>query len=265
MSMRRISAFIFAFALFLGLAAGAQAHPAERPNASEKKLDAQGANAAERSAAQSTTNQQLTHASNEAAGRPAENEAGKKGEADQNEAFRQSASVRGIARITGLSLAGAYWLAIAINFLIVVVLVWLGLKSNLPKIFRERTEAIQKSLAEARRASEDAGRRLAGIEERLSTLGQSISEMQVHADAESKSEEQRIWAAAEEEKRKIVEAAEQEIAAAANAARRELKLLAVELALATAEKQIKVDASQDKRLVQDFAEQLLRTSADGRR
>jgi F-type H+-transporting ATPase subunit b len=177
-------------------------------------------------------------------------------EEDKTAQFKQSPSVRWLARHTGLSLDGAYWLSFGINFLIVVVLVGLGLKSNLPAMFRNRTQDVQRAIEEARRASEDAGRRLSAVEERLSKLNLSISELQTQAEAESRAEEQRLWAAAEEEKRKIVQSAEQEIAAAANAARRELKLLAVELAMANAEKQIKVDTSQDKQLVRDFVEQL---------
>jgi F-type H+-transporting ATPase subunit b len=177
-------------------------------------------------------------------------------EEDKTAQFKRSPSVQWLARHTGLSLDGAYWLSFAINFLIVVVLIGLGLKSNLPAMFRNRTQDVQRAIAEARRASEDAGRRLSVVEERLSKLNISISELQTQAEAESRAEEQRLWAAAEEEKRKIVQSAEQEIAAAANAARRELKLLAVELAMANAEKQIRVDTSQDKQLVRDFVEQL---------
>ena len=177
-------------------------------------------------------------------------------EEDKTAQFKRSPSVQWLARHTGLSLDGAYWLSFSINFLIVVVLIGLGLKSNLPTMFRNRTQDVQRAIAEARRASEDAGRRLSAVEERLSKLDLSISELQRHAEAESRAEEQRLWAAAEEEKRKIVQSAEQEIAAAANAARRELKLLAVELAIANAEKQVRVDTTQDKQLVRDFVEQL---------
>ncbi len=265
MKMRQVS-FIFMLLLSLAICvspAGAQTHASGTSAPAEKKSVPEGTDTRPSHGAAS---QQLTETTNEAAGRPNEAQAehGKQAEGDETAAFRQSPAVRFIARTTGLSLEGAYWLSIGINFLIVVVLAVVFLKSKLPKVFRCRTEEIQRSMAEARRASEDAGRRLAAIEERLSKLGQSISEMQSHADAESQAEERRIWASAEEEKRKIVEGAEQEIAAAANAAQRELKLLAVELALATAEKQIKVDSKQDKQLVQDFAEQL-RNTADGKR
>ena len=184
-------------------------------------------------------------------------EAGKKEtEEDQTAQFKRSPSVQWLARKTGLSLEGVYWVSFAANFIIVAVLIGLALKSNLPAMLRNRTQDVQRAIEEARRASEDAGRRLAAVEERLSKLNVSISEFQGQAETEWRAEEHRIWAAAEEEKRKIVQGAQQEIAAAANVARRDLKLLAVELAMANAEKQIKVDTKQDRQLLQDFIEQL---------
>ena len=231
-------------------AAWAQASPAEhRPSA-----------ASTGNSSQTSSAQALTHESNQAAGRTesAEQEKGAKHEAEEDRTaqFKRSPSVAWLARKTGLSLEGTYWLSFTINFLVVVVLIGLALKSNLPAMLRNRTQDVRRAIEEAARASEDAGRRLSAVEERLSKLNVSISELQSQAEAESRAEEQRLWATAEEEKRKIVQSAEQEIAAAANAARRELKLLAVELAMASAQKQIKLDVSQDKQLVRDFVEQL---------
>jgi F-type H+-transporting ATPase subunit b len=216
---------------------------------------------------ETSSSQALTHESNQAAGRTeagAHQEGAKhEAEEDQTAQFKRSPSVAWIARKTGLSLEGVYWLSFVINFLIVAVLIGLALKSNLPAMLRNRTQDVRRSIDEARRASEDAGRRLSAVEERLSKLNVSISELQGQAEAESRAEEQRLWAAAEEEKRKIVQGAEQEIAAAANTARRELKLLAIELAMANAQKQIKVDPSQDKQLVRDFVEQLEQQARNG--
>jgi F-type H+-transporting ATPase subunit b len=199
----------------------------------------------------------------EQAGRKEAEAANTETEEDKTAQFKRSPSVQWLARHTGLSLDGAYWLSFGINFLIVVVLIGLGLKSSLPAMFRNRTHDVQRAIEEARRASDDAGRRLSVVEDRLSKLNVSISELETHAESESRAEEERLWAAAEEEKRKIVQSAEQEIAAAANAARRELKLLAVELAMANAEKQVRVDATQDKQLVRDFVEQLGEQTRNG--
>src|SRR5690348_5686556 len=68
---------------------------------------------------------------------------------------KHSGSVRWLSRKTGLSLEGAYWLAVLINFGIVVVAIVWASKMKLPAKFRDRTASIQKSIEEARRASED--------------------------------------------------------------------------------------------------------------
>lgn len=175
---------------------------------------------------------------------------------DETAQFRHSPSVHLLGRITGLSDDNAFWLAVVINFAIVVgVIGWLW-KKNVPAMFRNRTAAIQKSVAEARRASEDANRRLADVEARLSRLDQEIGEMRVVSEREAAAEEERIKTAAAEDARRIVESAEQEIAASAKAARRELTAYAADLAVSLAARQIHVDASTDQALMRRFAQQL---------
>ncbi len=179
---------------------------------------------------------------------------------DETTPFKHSASVKLLSKITGLSIDGAYWLAVVLNFAIVAgVVVWFS-KKNLPAMFRSRTATIQKSLAEARAASEDANRRLSEIESRLGRLGEEIEQMQATAQASAAAEEERIKAAAEEDARRIIESAQQEIAAAARAARRELTAHAADLAVTLASQQIRVDAPTDQALVRRFAKEL---SGDG--
>ena len=175
---------------------------------------------------------------------------------DETAQFKHSGSVHLLARLTHLSDDAAYWLAVLINFAIVAaVIVWAS-KKNLPAVFRNRTASIQKSIEEARRASEDANRRLADIESRLSRLGDEIAQMRVTSEKEAAAEEERIKKAAEEDAKRIVESAEQEITAAAKAARRELTSYAADLAVTLAAKQIHVDAPTDQALVRRFASQL---------
>ena len=194
-----------------------------------------------------------THESREASGE------------DETTQFKHSASVRMLAKMTGLSLDGAYWLAAILNFAIVVgVVAWFS-KKNLPAMFRNRTASIQKALEEARKASEDANRRLSDIESRLGRLGEEISEMRAAAEQEAAVEEERIKAAAVEDARRIVASAEQEIAAAAKTARRELTAYAADLAVALATKQIRVDESTDQALVRRFAQQLSSDGAPGKK
>ena len=179
---------------------------------------------------------------------------------DETAQFKHSASVKLLSRVTGLSMDGAYWLAVGLNFAIVVgVIAWASQK-NLPAIFRNRTATIQKSLEEARRASEDANRRLSDIESRLGRLDQEIADMRAAGEKEAAAEEERIKAATVEDARRILESAQQEIAAAAKAARRDLTVFAADLAVSLAAKQIQVDGNTDRVLVRRFASQL---SGDG--
>jgi F-type H+-transporting ATPase subunit b len=178
------------------------------------------------------------------------------GEEDEAAAFKQSAAVRLVSRVTGLSLGAAYWLCVVLNFAVIAAAIFWFSRSSLPQMFRNRSEAIRRAMDEARRASEDANRRLSEIETRLSRLDSEISEMRAAAEQEAMAEEQRIRAAAEEDKRRIVEGAEQEIAAAARLARRELTAFVAGLAVSLAEKKIAVDQRTDERLVRNFADRL---------
>jgi F-type H+-transporting ATPase subunit b len=193
--------------------------------------------------------EQLAHTSKEAAGE------------EEGAEFKHSPSVQFVAKLTGLSLNGAYWLLVFLNFAIIGVLVGWALKKNLPATFRARTESIRKSMDEARRASEEANRRLSEIEGRLSRLDVEIAEMKQKSDAAAAAEEQRIRASAEEDGRKIIQSAEEEIEAAAKAARRDLKSYTAELAVSLAEKRIQVDQKTDQALVNTFVRQL---GKDGR-
>jgi F-type H+-transporting ATPase subunit b len=175
---------------------------------------------------------------------------------DEQAQFRHSWMVLWVAKVTGLSLDNAYWLCVVLNFAIVAGAVVYFSKKNLPGMFRNRTAFIQKAMQEARQASEDANRRLAEIETRLSRLDSEIAGMGASAEKEAVEEEARIKAAAEEDARKIVESAEQEIAAAAKLARRELTTYAANLAVSLAARQIEVDPATDQALVQGFAHEL---------
>ena len=179
-----------------------------------------------------------------------------KAQEDQTEQFKHSASVRMLGKLTGLGTEGAYWLAVGINFAIVVGVIWWLSRKNLPAAFRNRTAGIQKSLEEARKASEDANRRLSDIESRLSHLDDEIREMRALSEKEAAAEEERIKAATEEEGRRIQESARQEIASATKAARRELSAYAADLAVTLASKQIQVDAATDEALVRRFSAQV---------
>jgi F-type H+-transporting ATPase subunit b len=189
---------------------------------------------------------QLAHETRKAAGE----------EEDETAEFKNSPAVVFIARVTGLSLPNAYLFCVLLNFAVIAVaILWAGRK-YLPGVLNARTAAIQKAMQEAQKASEDARRRLAGIESRLMKLDVEIGMMRDAAEKEAAAEEARIQAAAQEDARKLVEAAQQEIASAAKTARRELTAYAADLAVGLAQKQIRVDAATDQALVRNFAGEL---------
>ena len=175
---------------------------------------------------------------------------------DETAQFKQSAAVRYLAKHTHLSVDHAYWLAVLINFAVVAGLIFWASKKTLPGVFRNRTADIQKQIAEARQASEDANRRLTDIEARMGRLDQEIAAIRSTAEKEAAAEEERIAAAAKEDARRIVESAEQEIAAAAKAARRDLTAYAADLSVTLAAKQIHVDTPTDQALLRQFVKQL---------
>lgn len=175
---------------------------------------------------------------------------------EENVNLKHSTMVQKLAKLTGLSVHQAHIVALVVNFAIVVLLIfWLGRKF-VPAVIRSRNDSIQRALQEARAASEDAGKRLADIENRLKQMDAEIAKMQASAEKEAEGEEARIKQVAQDELGKVVLAAEQEIAAAAKQVRRELSTHTADLALALARKQINVDLNTDQVLVRNFASTL---------
>ena len=190
--------------------------------------------------------QELAYETREAAGE----------ETDETEQFKRSASVAFVARLTGLSLGNAYFFSVLLNFFVVAILIiWIAHKF-LPGMFDARTAAIQRAMQEAQKSSEEARRRLAQIEDRLTKLDAEIGMMRSEADKEAAAEEARIRATAQEDVRKIVEGAQLEIASSAKAARRQLTSYAADLAVSLAQKQIHIDTATDHALLRNFAGEL---------
>ena len=200
--------------------------------------------------------QQLVRETREAAGE------------DDESKFKHSWSVEKLSKYTHLSVDQMYRVSIFLNFVGIGLLAIAFYKRGIPTLIpppgpymRQRSAMIVQAMEEARKASEDANRRLAEIEARLSKLDAEIAGMRAQAEEEAVAEEHRIKAAAEEDARKIIESAQQEIAAAAKSARRELKEYAANLAVSLAKKQIHVDAPTDHALLSYFAQQL--SASDG--
>jgi F-type H+-transporting ATPase subunit b len=247
---RRRFFWLFAFTMVLMLAWFALAGSAvgqETPSSSRDQISSDSNNHKQ------SLNRQLVEESRKAAGE------------DDESQFKHSSSVQFVAKLTGLDLEHAYWVCVLLNFAVIAaVIVWLS-KKNLPGVFRNRTLAIQKAMEEARKASQDANRRLEEIGARLSKLDSEIAGMRAAAEREAAAEEERIKAAATEDARKIVDSAEQEIAAAAKSARRELTAYAADLAVSLAKKQIRVDPATDEGLLRNFAQQLSSNGGETRK
>lgn len=235
--------FVFAF----GAAAVAQEHgaaPEQRPAAQEHQQAGDAHNAQQASGPNATPGQQLAHESKEAAG------------GDDHAEFKESASVKWLAKVTGLPLKAAYWVAIVANFLILAGIIYWISKSSVPAAFRNRSASIQKGIEEARKASEEANARLQAVEGRLAKLDSEVAGLRAAAEADFAQEESRIRQTAEEDARRVIETAEQEIAAAAKNARRELTAYAADLAVDLASKKIQVSENADQALVSRFVTQL---------
>jgi len=212
--------------------------------------------AAPRSRAVSFTQDQATQVPAPAATPQSAEREAKAEETSPTEAFKHSSMVKKLAHWTHLSEDEVYWISLVLNFAVIIAILWFALRKVVAATFRGRTEALQKNLAESRKAADEAGQRLTQIEERLSRLHAEIEQMRSEAETIAASEEQRVMAAAEEERRRIVESAEQEIARAAGNARRELKVYAAELAVRLAEQKIRISESADEMLVRRFASRL---------
>jgi F-type H+-transporting ATPase subunit b len=180
-----------------------------------------------------------------------------KQEADENDEYLHSPAVGKLGAMVGLNTEQAATAFTVANFLLLALGVGWLLVKTLPKTFRNRSTAIQKSLVDARTATEEANARLNSVEERLSKLDEQIAAMRMQAEKASALDEQRIKASVEEDKQKILAAAEQDIAAATALARRQIQQYAAELAIDQAARKLVVTAETDRLLVQGFARRLM--------
>lgn len=177
-------------------------------------------------------------------------------EVDESAAYRHSAIVKSLGAKLGMNSEQAATAFEVTNFAILAVLIGLFLGRSLPKIFRNRTSAIQKHLVEARIATEEASARMNSVEDRLNKLDSQIAGMRAQAEKDWIIEEQRVKASVEEERQKILAAAEQEIASATTQARRQIQQFAADMAIDQAAKKLVVTAETDRLLVQNFARRL---------
>lgn len=143
-----------------------------------------------------------------------------------------------------------------LNFLVLAGVVMYGLAKALPKVFRSRTEKIQKDIVEARVATEEARARLTAVEARLGKLDGDIASLRSENEQAATEDEQRMRAQVEEERQRILQSAEQEIAAASTAAQRALREYAAGIAVDRAAAQLEITPEDDRILIERFAGRL---------
>ena len=175
---------------------------------------------------------------------------------EENAALKYSPAVTKLGKIVGMSPKASYWLFTGLNFAVVILAIVWFVKAKLLGMMRERNVSIRAAMEAAKKTSDEANARLAGIEARLTKIDGEVAAIKAQAEADFKIEEKRIQQQAAEDAKHVVEAAEQEIAAAAKSARRDLKVFAADLAVNLAEKKISVDRDTDENLVRTFVNQL---------
>ncbi len=188
---------------------------------------------------------------------PEANSAQKKQEAAEGtEAFRRSPSVVKFGGMLGMKPETASSAFEWLNFLVLASAILYALFKALPKLFRGRTEGIQKNIVEARSATEQANLRLKAVEDRLSKLDAEIAAIRSESERDAAEEEARVKQQIEEETRRIRDTAEQEIAAASSQAERSLRAYAAGIAVDRAASQLQISPEDDRALIQSFASRL---------
>jgi F-type H+-transporting ATPase subunit b len=172
------------------------------------------------------------------------------------EQYRHSRVVQAIAHFTGLKTETAAQIFEDFNSGVLLFAIAFALWKYLPKIFRNRSETLQKELVAARLATEEANRRLAEVEARLLRLDSEIGAIRQQVEQEAVEDEKRIHAALEAERERIIVSAEQEIGAAQAAAQRDLKKFAADLAIDHAMRRIQLSNDTDRALVREFGKSL---------
>ncbi|HEX3436604.1 MAG TPA: ATP synthase F0 subunit B [Pseudacidobacterium sp.] len=181
----------------------------------------------------------------------------------EEEAYRHSSAVQAIAKVLHTNTETAATIFEFFNSSIIIIAILALLMKVLPKAFRKRSETIQKDLAEAHSATEDANKRLSAVEARLARLDSEIEAIRRQVEQEALEDEKHIKAALEEERKRIIASAEQEIEAYSAMAQRELKRFAADLAVERALQRIHLGADADRILVQNFTADLAKTQGKG--
>lgn len=172
------------------------------------------------------------------------------------EAFRHSPAVQGIARHLGLDTELTAKIFEDINSAIMIGLIlWLVFRF-IPRMYRKRSEALDKQIFDAAVATSRANERLAVVEERLSKLDVEIAAIREQSERDSTEDQRRIHETLEAERQRLLASVDQEIEAAGANARRDLKQYAASLAIERAMSQIHLTDDDDRALIGAFGRDL---------
>jgi F-type H+-transporting ATPase subunit b len=144
------------------------------------------------------------------------------------------------------------------NFALLAIGLGYLIKKYAGPFFAARAEGIQRDIAEAAKAKQDAEARSAEVDRRLANLEADLAALRAESRQEIESLDRQLGAKSAAEIARIQSNAEQEIAAAGKAARLELKRFSAELAVHLAGEKIRARMTPDAQeaLVRDFVREL---------
>ena len=146
------------------------------------------------------------------------------------------------------------------NFVIFVVLMVYVFrkKIGIGKIFDDRAVTIRKELDKAKTEKEEAERKLAEVEARMSRLDEEVAQMRAEAELEAEREATRIREAATLEAEKIKLMTAREIEGAMKEARAELRAFVADNSVAMAEAIIRreLKPEDNSRILSKYVEEL---------
>lgn len=172
------------------------------------------------------------------------------------EAFRHSPAVQNLAKRAGMSTETMAQITEDLNSAILIGAILWFIFRVVPKMYRGRSETLQKNLFDARSATAEANERLAVVEERLSKLGIEIEAIRAQTERDGAADEKRIHDSLEAEKHRILSSVDQEVEAAGAAARRDLRKYAASLAVDRAASEIRLTDEDDRALIGSFGDNL---------
>lgn len=128
------------------------------------------------------------------------------------------------------------------------------LKKPLTQFFGNRKVTIQKEIQEARKAKEEAEKKLAAMEARIQNLDIELENIRQQAEADAEKEGKRIIEEGKKDAAKTMDTALRQIGGLTSAAKQELKAYAGQLSINLAREKIEkeLDSKSEQRIIDQF-------------